>query len=108
MGHEVPNGVDKKKGWHEAKIAKGNTVHSTCSGALCEGPALPLHGMKARNQVLDGAGFDVADVRLAVGGRRAVEEGKRVRVLAQLHALFKYLLFLPEFQHFLFARQEVH
>ena len=66
-----------------------------------------LHRAVARDDVLDAAGEDMADMRLAVRRRRAVVERIGGRALAQLDALFKHPVFLPECQHFLFARQEV-
>ena len=67
-----------------------------------------LHGLIARDQILDGAGFDVADVGLAVGRRRAVKEGEGVLTLAQVDALFEDLFLFPELQNFLLAGEEVH
>lgn len=69
---------------------------------------LALHALEARNQVLDGARFDVADVRAAVGRGRAVEEGETLRAVAVMEAFFHDAFALPEVQHFLFALDEVH
>ena len=69
---------------------------------------LALHGLIARDQILDGAGLDVADVGLAVGRRRAVKEGEGVLTLAQVDALFEDLVFFPELQNLLLAGKEVH
>ena len=66
-----------------------------------------LHGAVAGDDVLDGAGEDVADVRLAVCRRRPVEERIGLGAAAQLHALFKDFVFLPERERFLFAFHEV-
>ena len=69
---------------------------------------LALHALEARNQVLDGARLNVADVRAAVGRGRAVEEGKALRAVTVVEALFHDAFALPEVQHFLFALDEVH
>ena len=69
---------------------------------------LALHALEARNQVLDGARFDVADVRAAVGRGRAVEKGETLRAVAVMEAFFHDAFALPEVQHFLFALDEVH
>ena len=57
---------------------------------------LALHGLIAGNEVFDGAGFDVADVGLAVGRGRAVEEGKFLAALAVFDGFFKDAVVLPE------------
>ena len=67
-----------------------------------------LHGLIAGDQILDGAGQHVADVGLAVGGRRAVKEGEVLPPIPQMEALFLDAVLLPEGQHFLFAGGEVH
>ena len=69
---------------------------------------LALHALEARNQVLDGARLNVADVRAAVGRGRAVEEGETLRAVAVMEAFFHDAFALPEVQHFLFALDEVH
>ena len=66
-----------------------------------------LHGFIARNEVLDGARFHMPNVRAAVGGGRPVEEGIGRRAPAQLHALFKNAVLLPEGQRLLLAGDEV-
>ena len=55
-----------------------------------------LHGLVAGDEVLDGAGLDMADVGLAVGRGRAVEEGKFLAALAVLDGLCKDVVLLPE------------
>ena len=50
----------------------------------------------------------MADVRLAVGGRRAVEERKGGRALAQLHRFLKNVFVAPEFDDLFLALSEVH
>ena len=66
-----------------------------------------LHGAVTGDDVLDGAGEDVADVRLAVCGRRPVKERVGLSAAAKLHALFKDLVFFPERERFLFAFHKV-
>ena len=50
----------------------------------------------------------MADVRLTVGGRRAVEERKGGRALAQLHRFLKNVFVAPEFDDLFLALSEVH
>ncbi|MPN55322.1 hypothetical protein SDC9_203004 [bioreactor metagenome] len=42
-------------------------------------------------------------MRLTVGRGRPVVERKRFSALAQLNTLFKYVVILPELEHFLLA-----
>ena len=67
-----------------------------------------LHRAIARDDVLDRARLHMADVRLAVGGRRAVEERKGGRALAQLHRFLKNVFVAPEFDDLFLALSEVH
>ena len=67
-----------------------------------------LHGLITGDQILDGAGQHVADMGLAVGGRRAVKEGKVLPAVPQMEALFLNAVLLPEGEHFLFAGGEIH
>ena len=69
---------------------------------------IAFHRAVARDDVLDRARFHVADVRLAVGGRRPVEERKGGRAFAQLHRFLKDVLVAPEFDDFFLALGEVH
>ena len=69
---------------------------------------LALHTLEARNQILDGAGFDMADVRAAVGRGRAVEKGKAFVSIPVMEALFDDAFLLPEVQHRLLTLDEVH
>ncbi len=71
------------------------------------GDRLALHRLIARNQILDGARLDMADVRLAVGRGRAVVERKDVAALAQINGFLKDLILLPEFEHFLFTAEKI-
>ena len=67
-----------------------------------------LHRAVARDDVLDGARLDVADVRLAVGRGRAVKERERRSALAQLHRLLEHIFPAPELEDLLLADDEVH
>ena len=67
-----------------------------------------LHRAIARDDILDRARLHMADVRLAVGGRRAVEERKGGRALAQLHRFLKNVFVAPEFDDLFLALSEVH
>ena len=75
--------------------------------ARLAGDQLALHRVVAGQQVLDGAGLDVADVGLAVGGRRAVVEGPDLLALPVLHGLLEDVVVVPELDDFLFTRQEI-
>jgi len=66
-----------------------------------------LHRLIARDHVLERARLDVADVRLAVRGRRAVVERERLGALAQLDRLLEDLPVVPELDDLLLAREEV-
>ena len=69
---------------------------------------LSLHRVVARNHVLDDTGLDVADVRLAVCGRRPVVEHIGLAALALLDGLLKNLILCPELLDFALARHKVH
>ena len=71
------------------------------------GDRLALHRLIARNQILDGARLDVADVRLAVGRGRAVVERKDVAALAQIDGFLKDLVLFPELEDFLFTAEKI-
>ena len=66
-----------------------------------------LHGLVARDQVLDGARLHVADVGPAVGRGRAVEEREDRRALALGERLFHDAVRAPELQDLLLALDEV-
>ena len=69
----------------------------------------PLHGVIPGDQVLDGAGLHVADMGLAVGRGRAVEEREGVRsVIPGVEGLFHDLVFLPETDGFQLPCGEIH
>ena len=67
----------------------------------------PLHGLVAGDDVLHDAGEDMPDVGLAVRGGRTVVEIESLAALVFLDALFKDLIFLPEFENSLFAFHEI-
>ena len=70
---------------------------------------LPLHGVIPGDQILDGAGLHVADVGLAVGRGRAVEEREGVlRVIPGMEGLFHDVVFLPETDGFQLPCGEIH
>ena len=60
------------------------------------GHHLALHGVIARDHVLDDAGQHMTDVRLAVRRGRAVIEYIRLPLASAVNALFKNVIFLPE------------
>ena len=58
-----------------------------------------LHGLVAGHEVLHDPGEHMADVGLAVGRGRAVEEHILRAAIAGLDALFEHVVLLPEVQH---------
>ena len=70
--------------------------------------ALALHGLVARDQVLDGPGFHMADMRLAVGRRRSVKEGEALRAVPVVIALADDVFLLPQFRDRLFPGNKIH
>ena len=66
-----------------------------------------LHRAVAREQILEHARFDVADVRLAVGRGRAVVEREYIRAFALIDGFLEDVILFPEVQNFFFARQKV-
>ena len=70
------------------------------------GDVAALHGLIARDHVLDHAGEHVTDMRLAVCRRRTVVEGEGLAAGAVFAAFFKNVIFLPETPHVLFAADE--
>ena len=69
--------------------------------------AVPLHRPVARNQVFDDARFDMADMRAAVGGRRAVEERQPLCTVAEMERTADNVLVFPQLGDFFLARREV-
>jgi len=67
-----------------------------------------LHGLVARDDVLDDTRQDMTDVRLAVGGRRTVVKSEFWTPLPVADRLFEDPVLLPERQGLLFARNEFH
>ena len=64
---------------------------------------LSLHRLVARNHILDNTGQHMTDVWLSVCCRRSVIESICLTFFAVLHALFKNILFFPEFFYFFFV-----
>ena len=60
------------------------------------GHILSLHGMIARDHILDDARQHMSDMRLAVGCRRAVIKGIIGRAFPLLHTLLENVFLLPE------------
>ncbi len=69
---------------------------------------LALHRLIAREQVLHRARQDVADVRLAVGGRRPLIEGEAFLALVTLQAFLHDPVLFPETGYLPFSGGEVH
>ena len=68
---------------------------------------IALHRAIARDEVFHRAGQDMADMRLAVRGRRAVIERIVRAPVAQRQGFLKNIVLLPESEHFFFAPEEV-
>ena len=71
------------------------------------GDPLAFHGVVAGYHVLYDSGEDMADVRLAVGCRRAVIEHIDRAILAGLNALFEDPVVFPELFDLFFLLDEV-
>ena len=69
--------------------------------------AVPLHRPVARNQVFNDARFDMADMRAAVGSRRAVEERQPLCAVAEMERTANDVLVFPQLGDFFLARREV-
>ena len=69
--------------------------------------AVPLHRPVTRNQVFDDARFDMADMRAAIGGRRAVEERQPLCAVAEMERTADDVLVFPQLGDFFLARREV-
>ena len=70
--------------------------------------ALALHGLVARDQVLDNAGFDMADMGLAVCGRRSVKEGKAFASIPVMIGLADDVLLIPHLRDSLLPGNKIH
>ena len=68
---------------------------------------IAFHRAVARNHVLDDAGEDMSDMRLAVGGRRTVIERIILAVTPVLYAFFKDFVFFPKGFGFLFSFDKI-
>ena len=72
------------------------------------GHVLALHGPEAGEQILNDAGLDVADMRLAVGRWRAIKESEvLLAVVAQGEGLMHDVLVLPQLRHVLLTGNEI-
>ena len=69
---------------------------------------IAFHGAIAGYDVLHYPREYVTYVRLAVGGRRSVVEGKRGLAFVPCHALFKNFILLPPLDYLLFSEAEIH
>ena len=69
--------------------------------------SLALHRLVSRDHILDNAGKNVTDVGLSVCGRRAVEEGEVLAILADVNTSLKHAIFLPERARCLFSFNKV-
>ena len=67
-----------------------------------------LHRAVARDHILDDARQHVADVRLAVRGRRTVVEGVVFAFFSAVDALLEDVVLLPEGKHLALTVNEVH
>ena len=68
---------------------------------------LALHRGEARQHVLDDARQDVADMRLAVGRRRAIVEREGIAALALVDCLLSDVMCFPELADLLLALHEI-
>ena len=71
------------------------------------GDLISLHRAVTRHHVLDDSCQNMTDVRLSISRGRAVIEHICRAALALLHALFKNLIVLPEFQCVVFSLHEI-
>ena len=75
--------------------------------ARLSGHHIALHGLVARDHVFYNSRQHVADMRLAVCGRRAVIESEGLRILARVDALLENVVLVPEIEHLLLAVDEL-
>ena len=68
---------------------------------------VPFHRFIARDDILDRARQNMADVRLAVCRRRPIIEGEIIALGSVFNALFENMVFLPELAHFTFTADEI-
>ena len=68
---------------------------------------LALHRLIARNQILDRAGFDMTDVRLAVRRWRAVVEREYVAAFALVDRTLEDVVLVPETDDLMLARLRI-
>ena len=75
--------------------------------ARFSGNHIALHGAVSGDHVLDGTGLHMADMGLAVCGRRSVIEGIGRAALPDFQALLKDFVLFPEFLDFLFPAHKI-
>ena len=75
--------------------------------ARFSGNHIALHGAVSGDHVLDCAGLHMADMGLAVCGRRSVIKGIGRTAFSDLQALLKNLVLFPEFLDFLFPAHKI-
>ena len=80
---------------------------AVCIPARLTKNASALHSVVSGDHILDYSGKNVADMRLTVCGRGAVEEGVILTLLATLDRLLKNAALLPEFSRLLFSLNEI-
>ena len=68
---------------------------------------LPLHGLITRQHILDNTSQHMANMRLAIGSRRAIVKGKGITALTVTDTLVSNIIFLPKLQNFGFSIHEV-
>ena len=75
--------------------------------ARLSGHHIALHGLVARDHILYNSRQHVADMRLAVCGRRAVIESESLRIFTRVDALLENVVLVPEIEHLLLAVDEL-
>ena len=67
-----------------------------------------FHGAVTRDHIFDNTGQYVADMRLAVCGRRAIVEGVGRTLFAGIHTLLENVLIIPELFNFFLSLYKIH
>ena len=80
---------------------------AVCIPACLTENLFALHGLIARQHILDNTCKNVSDMRFAVCRRRAVIEGKCVAALALVDCLLCNVLFFPEIENVFFTLNEI-
>ncbi len=71
------------------------------------GHLISLHGLIAGNQILNGACFNMSDMRTTVCRGRTVKERKDITAFPFREGLFHNTVSAPEFEDFLLALHKV-